>query len=214
MNKEPRTIYLVRHGKIELPDDQRRYIGQYDLPLAEKGIEQACCLQQRLEGARITAAYCSDLSRSRRTAEIIVNDKDIRIFVRKDLREINLGEWEGRTFTEIEREFPDEFKKRGADIANFRVPAGESFADCNNRVLAAFHDILETSSGNILIAGHAGVNRIILCYSMGVALQDLFTIQQDYGCMNIIQNSSAGLQVVLIVNDGAPLSRAATHCKV
>ena len=196
MNREPRTIYLVRHGKIQLSDEQRRYIGQYDAPLDETGIEQARCLRQRLGAAQITAAYCSDLSRSHRTAEIIADDKDIPIFVRKDLREIHLGEWEGCTFAEIEQRFPDEFRKRGADIVHYRVPGGESFDDCNKRVLMAFHDILETSTGNILIASHAGVNRIVLCFVMDMPLQDLFKIRQEYGCMNVIQENFAGMRVV------------------
>jgi len=195
---QTRTIYLVRHGKIQLPDDQRRYIGHLDLPLDETGIKQAHCLQRQLESAHITAAYCSDLSRSRRTAEIIVLDKNVPVFVRQDLREIHLGQWEGLSFADIEQRFPDEFRKRGSDIVHYRVPGGESFDDCNNRILTAFHDILETSTGNIVIIGHAGVNRIILCYCMRVPLQDLFTIRQEYGCMNIIQKSAAGLQVAMI----------------
>ena len=208
MHREPRTIYLIRHGKTQLPDNQRRYIGQYDVPLDGAGIEQARCLQQRLDGACITAAYCSDLSRSRRTAEIIVNDKHIPIFARQDLREIHLGEWEGRTFADIEQLFPDEFRKRGSDIVHYRVPGGESFDDCKKRVLTAFNEILETSTGNILIAGHAGVNRMILCHIMGVPLQDLFKIRQECGCINIIQESFAGLQVVMMVNSGDELSHA------
>ncbi len=201
MYRETRTIYLIRHGKTQLPDNERRYIGHYDVPLDEAGIEQARCLRRRLEGAHINAAYCSDLSRSRRTAEIIVDDKDIPIFARQDLREIHLGEWEGCTFADIEQRFPDEFRKRGLDIVRYRVPGGESFNDCNKRVLTAFHDILEASKGNILIVGHAGGNRMILCHISGVSLQDLFKIRQEYGCMNVIQESLAGLQVVKIVNN-------------
>jgi len=184
-----------------LPDGRRRYIGHYDAPLDSAGVEQAGCLKKRLDGARIAAAFCSDLSRSRRTAEIIVNDKHIPIFARQDLREIHLGEWEGCTFADIKQRFPDEFSKRGSDIVHYRVPGGESFGDCSRRVLAAFQAILETSTGNILIAGHAGVNRMILCHITGVPLQDLFKIRQEYGCINIIQENVAGLQVVMMANN-------------
>lgn len=208
MNREPRTIYLIRHGKTQLPEDERRYIGHFDVPLDETGVEQARCLQQRLVGAHITAAYCSDLSRSRRTAEIIVNDKKIPILARRDLREIHLGEWEGCTFVDVEQRFPEEFRKRGSDIVHYRVPAGESFDACSKRVLTAFQDILEAATGNILIVGHAGVNRMILCHIMGVPLQDLFKIQQEYGCMSVIQESLAGLQVIMKVNNCDELSHA------
>src|SRR5208283_2442932 len=126
----------------------------------------------------------------------------------RDLMEINLGAWEGCTFADIEQRFPEEFRKRGSDIVHYRVPAGESFDDCNKRILAAFQDILEASTGNILIVGHAGVNRMILCHIMGMPLQDLFKIRQEYGCMNVIQESFTGLQVVKIVNNCDELSHA------
>ena len=58
---ENRVVYLIRHGKIQQEDDQRRYIGQIDLPLAEEGIKQAQALQKRLSAptlARSIAVIC------------------------------------------------------------------------------------------------------------------------------------------------------------
>lgn len=193
-----RLIYVVRHGQIQLPDDQRRYIGQLDLPLNEDGIRQAEWLRKRLERAEISAAYCSDLSRSRQTAAIIAANKSVRIVSRPDLREISLGEWEGCTFAEISRQYPHEFKARGADIGYYRVPGGESFADCSRRIVAAFHEILAAAPGNILIVGHAGANRMLLCHVLGMPVANLFRISQDYGCLNIIQCSNSDYQVKTI----------------
>jgi len=192
---DTKTIYLVRHGKIQLEDGQRRYIGQLDLLLSDEGLRQAHLLQKRLEPADIAAVYCSDLSRSRQTAEIIAAHRDVPVKARQDLREIALGEWEGSTFADIARRFPDKFRARGADIAYYRVPGGESFADCGKRVIAAFHDLLVSSPGNILIVGHAGVNRLLLCHVLGMPLANLFRIVQEYGCLNIIHCAGFGYQV-------------------
>ncbi|EGO65644.1 metal dependent phosphohydrolase [Acetonema longum DSM 6540] len=63
---------------------------------------------------------------------------------------------------------------------------------------AAFHDILQSSAGHIAIAGHAGVNRLILCHVLGIPLANLFRIGQDYGCLNIIRSSGSGYQVQLV----------------
>lgn len=183
---ENRTIYLIRHGSIQVADDQHRYIGQVDLPLNEIGVDQAQALQQRFEHAVIHSIYCSDLSRSQQTAEIIATHKKTTITVRKDLREINLGEWENCTFAEIMQRFPQQFKARGKDIGYYSIPGGESFAQCSQRVVATFHDIMSTSHGNILIVGHAGVNRLLLCYMLGIPIGNLFRISQDFGCLNII----------------------------
>jgi alpha-ribazole phosphatase len=194
---ENRVVYLVRHGKIRLEDDQRRYIGQIDLPLAEEGRRQAEQLRRRMEHAEIEAAHCSDLARSRETAEIASGGR-FEIVARPDLREISMGEWEGRTLGEVARQSPDAYRARGEDIAGFRVPGGESFVECSRRVVPAFEDIVARSTGNVLVVGHAGVNRLILCHVLGMPAKNLFRIGQDYSCLNIIQASNSGYQVRLI----------------
>jgi len=196
---ENRTIYLVRHTKVQLEDDQQRYIiGQLDLPISEEGVRQAHSLQQIFERSDISAVYCSDLARSRQTAEIIVAESPIPLTPLKELREVAMGEWEGHTFNDIVRRFPNEFKERGKDIGYFRVAGGESFADCGKRAIAVFHDIVSTSAGNIVIVGHAGVNRLILCHLLGMPLANLFRLAQDYGCLNVIQPGKSAYQVKLM----------------
>ena len=86
------------------------------------------------------------------------------------LREISLGKWEGRSFSEVQQRFPVEFDARGQDIENWRPPGGESFADCRERVMGAVGNILRKTRGNILLVAHAGVNRLILCDALGVAV--------------------------------------------
>lgn len=194
---DKRTIYLTRHGKIRLEDDQRRYLGQLDPPLSEEGVRQARAMAGLLAKAAITAVYGSDLARSWQTATIIAGEKGVGAQTLRDLREISLGEWEGCTFADIARRFPDKFRARGADIAYYRVPGGESFADCSKRVVAAFHALLAVSSGDILIVGHAGVNRVLLCHILGMPLANLFRLSQDYGCLNIIQLSDTGCNLKL-----------------
>jgi len=202
---ENRVVFLLRHGKIQLEDDQRRYVGQIDLPLGDEGRTQARNLARRFEHADIGAIYCSDLARSRETARIIADgggENAAEAVAREDLREISMGEWEGCTFGDIARRFPDEFKARGADIGGYRVPGGESFAECSGRVVPAFLDILASSSGNIVIVGHAGVNRVLLCHVLGMPVSNVFRIGQDYACLNVIQCSGSGYQVRLINGRG------------
>lgn len=193
-----RIIYVIRHGKIKRADNQRRYIGQLDVPLSEEGVQQARCLQKILEPVTMSTVFSSDLARSRQTAGIVTGTKSVKKIVRQDLREINMGDWEGYTFADIARRFPDEFKARGADIGYYRVTGGESFADCYQRVLMAFHEIINSSEGNVLFVGHAGVNRLLLCHILGMPLANLFKIRQDYGCLNVITYASSGYQVKLV----------------
>ncbi len=181
----PSVIYLVRHGFIVSPSG-KEYIGQNEVPLSEEGVEQAWALRKWLEPVHFDYAFSSDLSRAERTCRIIAGNRAKSIEVIPALREINLGEWQGFTFREIEERFPEDFAARGRDMENWRPPGGESFADCRARVMDAFRGILDRAQGNILLVGHSGVNRLILCDLLGISIAKLHNIGQDYGCLNII----------------------------
>jgi probable phosphoglycerate mutase len=105
----------------------------------------------------------------------------------KELREIDMGRWDGLGMDEVKRLFPGEFEKRGLDSVNYRPPGGESFADLRARVLPAYREIIGGNDGNIAIVSHAGVNRVILCDIMNLPLKNLFEIKQDYACINRIR---------------------------
>ena len=97
--------------------------------------------------------------------------------------------------SEVRRLFPQEYDRRGADLAGYRPAGGESFADLSARVLPAFEEVVQQSGENLLIVGHAGVNRVILCHLLGMPLANLFRLEQEYGCLNILEYT-AGAWVV------------------
>jgi len=194
----PSVLYLVRHGST-LSASGTEYIGQNEDPLSEEGEEQAWALHQWLEPVHFNYAFSSDLPRTKQTCRIIAGSRAQSIEVIPALREICLGDWEGFTFREIEQRFPEDFAARGRDMENWRPRGGESFADCRARVMDALRGILDRSQGNILLVGHAGVNRIILCDLLGISAVKLHSIGQDYGCLNII-DFSRPLMCVKLVN--------------
>lgn len=181
-----RGIFLVRHGAVHTGGREKRFVGQLDLPLSPQGMAEIEDLREKLRAVQFSTIYCSDLTRSLLTAQILAGPHGIRPTPRRDLREIALGEWEGLTFEDVAARFPKEFQERGRDMVHTRPPGGESFHDCACRVIPALYDIIHSSSGNVLIVGHAGVNRIILSQAMGKDLKDLFDIPQDYCAANMI----------------------------
>ena len=192
----PAVLYLVRHGAI-IQVSGKSYIGQIDLPLSEEGVEQAWALREWLEPVRFSHLYSSDLSRAQRTCRIIAGS-EWSIKSVPQCREISLGEWEGYTFHDIREQFPAAYAARGRDIENWRPPSGESFADCRSRALDALHEILRDAQENVLLVGHAGVNRVILCEALGIPLANLHSLGQDYGCVNIIDYSNQRTRVQLL----------------
>jgi probable phosphoglycerate mutase len=188
-------IYLLRHGAVER-GEEKRFVGQIDLPLSPKGLEQARWWQRKLAATVFEGIYCSDLVRARRTAYIIGEGKESRVEVMTGLREIHLGEWDGLSMTDVRNRFPDEWRKRGESLISYHPPAGESFSDLYGRVIPVFERILEQLEGNALIVGHAGVNRVILCYVLGIPLENLFRLGQDYGCLSMIDHQRNPIRVV------------------
>ena len=193
----PTVIYLVRHGAI-ISVAGKAFIGQIEAPLSEEGVDQAWALRQWLEPVRFSRLISSDLSRSQRTAKIIRGHRANSLEAMPALREISLGEWEGFSFQEIRERFPEDYAARGRDIENWRPPGGESFADCRARVSSALTEIVAGSQGNVLLVGHAGVNRLILCSVLGIPVRNLHGIGQDYGCLNIIEFGPDRTRVQLI----------------
>jgi broad specificity phosphatase PhoE len=143
----------------------------------------------------VSAIYCSDLQRARETAEIIAEAHGLAPNARRDFREISLGSWEGLTFDEVKERFPEEYAARGRDFSHFRPPGGESFLDCAHRVLPALFEAQTSAPGDLLIVGHAGVNRILLSLAHGRSLETLFKIPQDYGCLNLMTCCESGLAI-------------------
>ncbi len=192
-------VYLVRHGRIQLPDEkQRYYIGHLDVPLSQAGMLQAQDLGQQLAGLKIAAIYCSDLARSRETARQIATHFPLEPVVRPDLREISMGSWEGLTFAQVAERYPQEFARRGAEIEYYHIAGGESFAECGERARAALADILNSTVGNVLIVGHAGLNRTLLCAILGMSIANAFNISQDYCCLNIICCDKHGYRIKML----------------
>lgn len=187
-------IYLLRHGAVE-GHEERRFIGQFDLPLCENGLRQVRWWQKALADISFDRIFCSDLTRSCDTARIIAGTRERPIEIMPQLREIHLGEWEGLSVAEVRRRFPEEYERRGRNLSDYRLPGGESFNDLRKRIVPVFERIFSEMEGHILIVGHAGVNRTILCHLLGMPLENLFRLGQDYGSLNIIECNEGSLRV-------------------
>jgi broad specificity phosphatase PhoE len=191
------SIYLLRHGDSR-QDRIRRYIGQTDTPLNERGREQALWWRNALADIPFQACFCSDLQRSMETMRIIVEERETLVTPTPELREISMGDWENLPMEEVRKLYPDAYERRGIDPAFNAPPRGESFSDLQMRVIPFFEELMNRSQGPNLIVGHAGVNRVILCRLLGIPLANLFRIGQDYGCLNCIIRDKGNIRVRLI----------------
>ena len=200
-------IFIVRHGQTS-GNRARKYFGITDIELNEEGIIQAGLISKRLERENICRIYSSNLKRAFKTAEIIAKPHKINVESKKDLMEINFGDWEGLSFQEIQKGYPHEFSKWQNNIMDFTIPHGESVLELKKRVEPAFSEILNSAvENNVVIVTHGGPIRVILSKILSPnALETTFwKIKQDNAALNIIENMD-NTQIISLVNDTSHLN--------
>jgi broad specificity phosphatase PhoE len=190
-------IFLVRHAKPQLPPGGKVYYGHTDYPLADEGTVRARELGVSLKDIKFDAMYSSDLKRAAETAKLIEPDRISEIKITAALREIHLGEWEGRTFDEVREKWTEIYEKRGKAFSTQAPPGGESFVELQRRSVPAFGKIIEESpSGNILVVAHAAFIWTIMCALFAFNLDDLFFYPMDYCGVHLLHNSKGYLKML------------------
>ncbi|ARU49088.1 histidine phosphatase family protein [Sulfurospirillum diekertiae] len=176
-------VYLLRHGHID-NGSEKRYLGRTNIPLNRQGKEQAHILHDYFKAIPIDMIFTSPLKRCLQTARILCVDKPITYHIVEAFAEIDMGDWENVEMSYIASHNPELYAQRGGDLEYFTPPNGESFHDMAKRVRDAFDAITHHATGTLLIVAHAGVNRMILSYILGIEIRDMFTIEQPYACVN------------------------------
>ncbi len=197
-------LILVRHGQTDY-NAQFRYQGQSDIPLNEVGLAQAEKLRMRLSDFQFDMAYCSDLQRARRTAEIILRDHSSGLEATSTplLREVNGGGFEGLTWSEISDRYPEISRQWSEDRAAISPPDGESLNHAVERIirfLEQFKTIPPSEERTVLIATHGGVIGVLLCYLMGMDLNRIWQWRTDTCSITIVSLYEKGA-ILSLYND-------------
>ena len=186
-------VYLLRHGHVD-NGSEKRYLGRTDIPLDAKGIEQAKALHTYFKTISLDAVFTSPLKRCLQTTEIVCEERRLHYETVEAFSEIDMGDWENVPMAQIKSAYPELYAQRGEDIEYFTPPHGESFHDLSARARYAFNAIMNHANGNILIVAHAGVNRAILTDILGLTINDMFSIEQPYACLNALTRDHQTMQ--------------------
>jgi broad specificity phosphatase PhoE len=156
------ALYLVRHAESEA-NAAGRFAGQQDSPLTPRGRAQAEAVAEFLAKVRFDRVISSDLSRARDTAAAIARRQGLEVETMRDLREIDVGEAEGRPFEDL-RQRPD-----WTPDGFVQWPGGESLDQAYTRARAAVERIVREGPGaTVCIVGHGGITRILVSYFLGL----------------------------------------------
>jgi broad specificity phosphatase PhoE len=185
---KPGSLILMRHASVDRSPGV--LVGTDDALLNDTGLAQAMAWQSVFTARPPAAIFAGPLRRAVQTARLAVTDQSDSVLVREALREIHLGTWEGLDREKIERRFPGAWEERGRNFAGFRPEGGESFQDVLDRALPVFREMAaraEAESGPVLAVTHAGVIRVLLCHVLGMPLNNLFRLHQDWAGLSILE---------------------------
>jgi broad specificity phosphatase PhoE/ribonuclease HI len=201
---QPTTTILLRHGQTEF-STERRFAGRGDIALTDTGGRQAAAAADRLAARGIDAIVTSPLQRARRTAEAVAAATGAPLGVEDGLVEADFGKWEGLTFGEASRRWPDEMSAwlASADVA---PPGGESLADAARRVLAALDRLLAAHPREtLLLVSHVTPIKTLACRALLAPPAAMFRIHLDVASLTEIDWFADGPVLLRSLNDTAHL---------
>ena len=198
-------LFIVRHGETEW-NAEGRVQGHSDVPLSDRGREQARAAAQRLRGHAFDAAYSSDLSRTRETAEIILVESGTPLETTATLREYQKGVFEGLTVHEYARQYPELHQASLVNDLDFAPTGGESIRECSAR-LAGFAELLveRHMDDTVLVVGHGGSLRSLLVALMDLPLEANWKFVMHNCALSVVYTYSDN-SVLHLYNDTAHLT--------
>lgn len=196
-------LIFVRHGETPW-NVTLQYQGQGNVPLNERGQEQARRAAERLRRFEVAALYSSDIVRAWQTAEIVGAALGRTPVAMPELREIDVGQWEGHTPEELYRRFPDHMAEYKRDPARTVRIGGESYAQLQARALVALNYLQEThQQGETIVAvSHGGTIRALLCHVIGLDLGLFGRMWLDNGSLTEFRLGRNGWRLMRL-NDAA-----------
>lgn len=167
--KKTCTIYIVRHGETDWNVKQILQ-GKADIPLNKTGLKQAEKAAKRLKSIKFDAAYSSDLSRAKKTTQIIAPEHNLAVRTRKVLRERAFGKFEGKSGDYFREELKDLLKEINKlsykEKAKYKFPHGiESIDSCVSRFITFLREIaIAHPQHNVLVGTHGAMMRHLLIH--------------------------------------------------
>ena len=171
-------MYIVRHGETEW-NVKRKFQGQLDSPLTEKGIEEIKNTAEKIKNVNFRQVYTSQLGRAIKSAEIILGKNSQKIsspIKLPELNEIHFGQWQGLSFDEIFEKYPLDAHNYFNDIKKYEAENinGEKLENGLERFLKGLIKIAENNdSGNVLVVTHGTVLELFIKFVDGKKYENL-----------------------------------------
>ena len=193
---QPTRIIAIRHGETAWNVDTRIQ-GHLDIGLNEHGHWQAQRLAQALAAEDLAAVYASDLSRAFETGRYLAQATGAPLTPEPGLRERCFGQFQGRTFAEIEAELPEQALRWRKRDPHFAPEGGESLEQLSSRVVHTCQKLAALHPGQqIAVVGHGGVMDVLYRIATRQSLQAARTWALGNAAINRLLWSPQGFTLV------------------
>ncbi len=179
-------MVLVRHGQ-PVEEMRGRCYGRLDVGLSSTGRLQAERAARFLAEAPLLRIYTSPRQRALESVAPLAELKGMSVDTEAAFREIDFGLFEGLSYEEAEKRYPEIYAEWMAHPTRVRFPGGESYPEMRERVRSAGRELRTRHTGEtFVLVSHGGVNRTLLAEALGMPDANLFRLEQGYGSVNII----------------------------
>ena len=162
------NLYFLRHGETEA-SKTGDFCGTSDVDLTPEGVIMAEDFAAVYQAISWQAIFCSPMSRTIATAKPLCELVDMEMQLRDGLKEIDFGEWEGRTPAEVNQTDHDRYVRWRSEPGWNAPPEGERAIDIARRSSKVIEEIETTyPDGNVLVVSHKATIRIMLCSLLGI----------------------------------------------
>lgn len=192
-------IYFVRHGQTDY-NILKKYYGRTDVELNEEGQKQAREMTKFLSEISFDKIITSPLKRAYDTAKIIEGDRGILIEKEELLCEQNFGIFEGKTYEQLQNEYPKELKEWNEDFSNIAPRGGESFRQVRERADKFLDKLKGQKINKVLVVAHKGIFGHFFASMLGLPLEGFWNFVFEQGCYSKVSMED-GYAIIRKINE-------------
>jgi len=180
-------LLLIRHGENDFVKTGKLPGLSAGIHLNERGLNQAQALGEALRVVPIRAVYASPLERAMETAEPIARARKLQIVQEPDLRDANVGKWQGKSLKSLR--LTKAWRVVQHSPSRFQFPEGESFMDLQTRIVSALERIIRKYNKPkdiVAVVFHADPIKLAVAHFLGLPLDHFQRLSCDTGSLTAI----------------------------